>query len=700
MLAVVGALVAVVLVKNKEIHARTLMSTPCQRQDGGLLTSGDPKSPSPFHDITTAEYSKLFSYLRSVPELSLADPCRAGVNTSNIFMADLLLPPKRDVLKFLDGSGPQPPREARVLIFRGDKAPPVVEEYRVGPLSDPTYCTLIKNPVRRNPVQFAYRPVGFVEYFTAVECIMKQVDQEVGFILQESYEATFTDCGDKCLTTFLVAVGVSPDEKGCQENLVVGLHPLDFGVLANVDGSDPSLWKVEKVWYAGALYESLTELAARYRDISNPINKIKLPFVSTSRDLFSTQNLRGSPVPATPKRPPLQVEPDGKRYTIKHRHVNYMQWDFDIRLSAFNGPQAYDIRFNGERLVYELGLSEISVYYSGDNPIQRVTDIVDSGILLGIHSKSLIPGADCPEGATFLNASFLSERMAAATELAQATCVFEQNTAMPLRRHLAYSVSQGAFYGGMASSVLVVRSILTILNYDYILDFVFYQNGALEVRAHSTGYILSTFYRPQEAPYGFRLAENINGNIHHHMFHFKADIDILGTSNRYETLDISTETVNLRQAVPDRQYTQTRFSRHLLRSELQALYNYSFDFPKYHLVYKEGQNTKYGVHEHSGKYLTIRTGMSKQLLPKDVDNEATIPWARQQLAVTVRKDNEQFSTSPYALFDSFDPVVNFANFYNDNESIVDQDLVFWLTLGIHHIPHTEDLPVTPTQEKL
>ncbi|PVD19729.1 hypothetical protein C0Q70_20220 [Pomacea canaliculata] len=373
-----------------------------------------------------------------------------------------------------------------------------------------------------------------------------------------------------------------------------------------------------------------------------------------------------------------------------------MQWDFDIRLSAFNGPQAYDIRFNGERLVYELGLSEISVYYSGDNPIQRVTDFVDSGALLGIHSKSLIPGADCPEGATFLNTSFLGERMAAATELAQATCVFEQNTAMPLRRHLSYAVGEGAFYSGMASSVLVVRSILTVVNYDYILDFVFYQSGALEVRVHSTGYILSTFYRPQEAPYGFRLAENINGNIHHHMFHFKADIDILGTSNRYETLDISTENVNLRQAGPDRQYTQIRFSRHLRRSELDALYNYNFDFPKYHLVYKEGQNTKYGVPR---AFRLHQTGMSKQLLPKDVDNEATIPWARQQLAVTVRKDHEQFSSSPYAMFDSFDPVVNFANFYNDNETIVDQDLVFWLTLGTHHIPHTEDLPVTPTPRR-
>ena len=67
------------------------------------------------------------------------------------------------------------------------------------------------------------------------------------------------------------------------------------------------------------------------------------------------------------------------------------------------------------------------------------------------------------------------------------------------------------------------------------------------MRAMSTGYILGTFYRKQEEPYGFRLDEHIQANIHHHTFHFKADLDIGGTSNRYETLDISQETVQLKQ---------------------------------------------------------------------------------------------------------------------------------------------------------
>ena len=96
-------------------------------------------------------------------------------------------------------------------------------------------------------------------------------------------------------------------------------------------------------------------------------------------------------------------------------------------------------------------------------------------LISGTHSKSLIPGSDCPEGATFLNVSFLGEAMGEATTLERAVCVFEQNTGVPLRRHMSYARGQGAFYGGMSDSVLTVRSVLTIVNYDYIVDFVFHQ---------------------------------------------------------------------------------------------------------------------------------------------------------------------------------------------------------------------------------
>ncbi|KAL8582528.1 hypothetical protein ACOMHN_055796 [Nucella lapillus] len=112
----------------------------------------------------------------------------------------------------------------------------------------------------------------------------------------------------------------------------------------------------------------------------------------------------------------------------------------------------------------------------------------------------------------------------------------------------------------------------------------------------------------------------------------------------------------------------------------------------YHIVHNEQKKTKHGVPRAFKLHVS---GMSKQLLSPGESNERTIPWARQQMAVTVQKDDELASSSPYTMFDSYNPVTNFSNYIN-GESIVDKDLVLWITMGVHHIPHTEDIPVTPT----
>ena len=66
------------------------------------------------------------------------------------------------------------------------------------------------------------------------------------------------------------------------------------------------------------------------------------------------------------------------------------------------------------------------------------------------------------------------------------------------------------------------------------------------------------------------------------------------------------------------------------------------------------------------------------------------------MAVTKYKDTEDSSSSIYAQGDPYDPVVDFSRFVEDNDTIVDTDLIVWLTSGVYHIPHAEDVPSTST----
>ena len=46
--------------------------------------------------------------------------------------------------------------------------------------------------------------------------------------------------------------------------------------------------------------------------------------------------------------------------------------------------------------------------------------------------------------------------------------------------------------------------------------------------------------------------------------------------------------------------------------------------------------------------------------------------------------------------DPYDPLIALKYFQEDDESIIDEDLVCWVSLGVNHIPTSEDIPVTTT----
>jgi Cu2+-containing amine oxidase len=118
---------------------------------------------------------------------------------------------------------------------------------------------------------------------------------------------------------------------------------------------------------------------------------------------------------------------------------------------------------------------------------------MDSGEYgFGIMMTPLAPGIDCPRSATFLDSIFHDDYGMPLT-LPGTMCVFERSTGDPAWRHYeAFAQTPGGPAiptEGRPATELVFRYASTVGNYDYLVDYVFMQDGTIKVAVGSTGYV-------------------------------------------------------------------------------------------------------------------------------------------------------------------------------------------------------------------
>ncbi|XP_062610844.1 putative amine oxidase [copper-containing] [Saccostrea cucullata] len=646
---------------------------------------GDP-GHSIFRDLTKNEWSALENYLYSNKAFNLKRRNIYAPNSSYLYFVELLLPNKTSALDFLDFIGrPQPPREARVVLFRGDKFPPVTEEYSVGPLHKIEYHRLLLS------APYLYRPVSTIET-RAVRKLLRRVDVTLKYVLEESYEASFFDCDPQCLILDYYTP-VTPAMSGRNVRLIwywthyqvkqFLLNPVDFFILFNLDGPDPNKYYIEKIWYSGQEYRSPEHVLEAYISGNSP--KSSIPFPVDPHILLSVN-------PSTPTmglRSPKVVEPDGHRYSVNQGRIQYMDWDFHIRMSTTSGPQLLDVKYRSVRILYELSLQEIAAFSSGHHPWLRHSSLLYSSLLLGRHARSLIPSVDCPIHATYISVTTSKESRPKSSILPNAFCVFEQDSGFPLRRS-----SSNNFFSGLSDISLTLRAILSVLGNEFIIDVLFRLNGVIETRVTVTGYPMGTFHAPQESRYGFRLRENFIAPIRQFSFHFKVDLDVHGTSNRFETIDIQTQDIYSGDEAgsDDKVIQQLKIKTDLKMTEQQGLIKDFFE--RYFIFHNDKIKTKYK--DLTGYRIHMTGSAAGQLLSSGTGNEPSMSWSRYHIAVTKSKDTERCSSSIYSMWDSQKPVVNFQNYISDDEDIVDEDLVAWVTLRTYKVPSMESLPVFQT----
>ncbi|XP_031173368.1 retina-specific copper amine oxidase [Sander lucioperca] len=630
-----------------------------------------------FADLSRQEYLQVQQFMLKQKDLDISTNQITKPWGNFLFLIDLSLPKKADVLAYLDGKSAKPDREATVVVFHGAKG--YVKEYVVGPLPDPTYHRDVTIERYNMELPITARTVTIGEYDLLFKYV-GEVFSKLGKLMKESFDV---DQNKKVNAFEQMPRGIRSGDRNTwisyfRDMSGMYIHPVGFELLINHESVNASEWKVERLLYNGQYFDTVDELKEKYETGS-----IKKIVYKETPDYGSLK----------PRHKPLQIGPqlfnaEGKRYSISNNHVLYLDWSFAFGLSSVTGLRVFDVRFKSDRIIYELSVQEAMSVYGSVTPGMILTKFLDASIGIGRFAHELVRGVDCPHEATYVD-TYRYIDVSVPVRYMNSICVFEHNMGQPLRRHFADFFSNS--YGGMVNSALVFRTITAIGNYDYMWDFIFYQSGSVEAKVHATGYISSSYLVDGSLKYGHQVAENVLGNIHTHFINFKVDLDVLGVNNFFQTKDMEYVNVSL-PWMPDHYAMVPQLVEKQLKTEQEAALRYDTKTPRY-LHIASNKTNRWGHHRSYRLQVFSFTG---DHLPESQAEERAMSWARYKVAITKHKDLEQFSSSLYNQNNIWNPAVDFSKYIEDNENIEDEDLIAWVTTGFLHIPHSEDIPNTVT----
>ncbi|XP_058036330.1 membrane primary amine oxidase-like isoform X3 [Ahaetulla prasina] len=629
----------------------------CASQSQALTENLNNKWSCLFADLSQEELVHVVQYLKSNLGGTLEDASHAQPSDNCIYFVDLELPSKADTLSFLDHGGRCPPRQALVVVYFGNQPDPNVTEYVVGPLPQPLYHRDVTVQKYGGQVPYYRRPSLIAEHKQMAHFLQSTVFPTAPRFMQEVLNYDGANLAAMTTTPKGMKSGDRETWLILYQN-VTGyfLHPVGLEVLIDHGSLDITHWIVKKVFYGGQYYRDMAQLEREFTEGHRHVEKVnRVP----ADGGFSSMKPRVRHA----KLSSLNYEPFGPHYSVKNNQVHSASWSFAYRMDLRRGPQLFDIRFKNERIVYELSVQDTMSVYGSNNPGGMSIRYMDGSFGIGKFSSPLMRGLDCPYSATYLNVTFLAE-VERPLITRDAICVFEQDMGVPFRRH--FSKLHSLYYGGLQSIALVFRSISTIGNYDYIWDFVFHPNGAIENKVRATGYISSSYLHNDGLEYGNRVGDYTLGTIHTHFVGFKLDLDVAGTKNSLVTNDMTFETVNTPWN-PDHEIRRMKLVKKVLDTEDKAAFRHNDKMPRY-IYFAANSTNKWG---HKRGYLIQTISFAGEHLPEADPMERAISWGRYKLAVTKRKEKEPCSTSIYNQNDPWTPTVAFADFI-DNETIVDE----------------------------
>jgi primary-amine oxidase len=392
---------------------------------------------------------------------------------------------------------------------------------------------------------------------------------------------------------------------------------------------------------------------------------------------------------------PLQVvQRLGPTYEVRGQEVRWQNWRFRFRMEPREGlvlqTAGYEDGGRVRSILYRGSLSEMVVPYSdpsGTWVFRNAFDVGEYG--LGRMANTLVPGQDAPDNATFFDASFADD-LGQPQVRGRAVALYERDGGL-LWRHYDDEVES---METRRARELVLCFTATLGNYDYCLNWVFHQDGTLEVEALLTGIMLAkgvveTKMGPEaqdmSREYGHLVAPNVLAVSHQHFFSFRLDMDVDAPAPN------SVVELNTRAEPPgpmNRPIKAFRMFETPLASEREARRDLNLASGRMWKVQNPAARNALG---YPAGYLLV-------------PGENAVPFVAPESLVRRRAgflDHHLWATryDPTELYAAGDYInqspggEGLPKWIRRNASLRDADVVLWYTMGVSHIPRPEEWPV-------
>ncbi len=397
-------------------------------------------------------------------------------------------------------------------------------------------------------------------------------------------------------------------------------------------------------------------------------------------------------LPREGTKPLVVTQPLGPSYVIDNGEILWQNWRFRFRLDARVGPVINLVRYqDGDRLrsvMYEGSLSEMYVPYMDPDLGWSSRAFLDAGeFLLGGLIKPVGPG-DCPAHAEYFSGIVPSDKGTPVLEK-QLACMFEHNTDGPAWRHF-----EDGLTSVRPSRELVLRTSAVAGNYDYLLDWIFQQDGTIRVAVGATGIVETKAVKETTASHaahegalehGTMVAPNLVAVNHDHYFSYRLDLDVDGTENSFMVDRLVPETISGqgRKSIWAAQSSTAK-------NEKDGILDIDLRKPgMWHFV----NPTRLGPTGYPSGYEIMPGPTAVSFVSSSDPAQQRGAFSEHQMWVTPYNPDELYAAGVYVTRNK--EIDGLPTWTQANRSIENKDIVGWYTLGFHHVVRLEDWPIMP-----